>query len=114
MIVLEADGFFRIVHDPAREEDGAVKQFIAQVYNQAHIRSGWLCPGNFIDTLPYPYDIGLLIFYPTVCHKTAMNTVIKGGLIFYVNLVVPAIVIGINKVFANEAAFKKWMNNAMF
>jgi hypothetical protein len=33
-----------------------------------------------------------------------MNTVIQGGLIFYVNLVVPAIVVGINKVFANEAA----------
>lgn len=104
MIVLEADGFFRVVHDPAREEDGAVEQFVSQVHNQADVGTGWLGPGNFIDALPYPHDVSLLIFHPTVCHQTAVNTVIQGRLIFDVNLVVPAVVVGINKVFANEAA----------
>lgn len=82
MVILEADGFFRVVHDPAWEEDGAVEQLVAQVHDQADVGTGWFGPGNFIDALAYPHDISLLIFHPTVGHKTAVNTVIKRGLIF--------------------------------
>ena len=104
MIVLEADSFFWIVDHPPWEEDGAVEQFVTQVCYQAHVGTGWFCPGNFIDALPYANNISLLIFHPTVRHNPAVNTVIKGGFVFDINLVVPAIIIGIYKVFADEAA----------
>jgi phenolic acid decarboxylase len=42
--VLEADGFFRVIHDPAREENGAVEQFIAQVDDQADVGTNRLLP----------------------------------------------------------------------
>ena len=104
MIVLEADGFFRIIHDPAREEDGAVEQAVAQVHDQAHVSTGWLRPGNFIDALPNTDDVGLLIFHPTVAHQTTVNTVVQGVFVFNVNFVIPAIIVGIYQMFADEAA----------
>lgn len=44
MVVLEADGFFRVIHDPAREENSAVEQFVAQVDDQADVGAGRFGP----------------------------------------------------------------------
>jgi predicted PurR-regulated permease PerM len=104
MIVLEADGFFRIVDHPAREEDRAMEQAIAEVDDQTHVSAGRLGPGDFINALTNAYNVSLLVFHPTVCHDTAMNTVVQRGLIFDINLVVPAVIVGINQMFADETA----------
>jgi DNA-binding transcriptional LysR family regulator len=62
VIVLEADGFLRIVNNPAQEENRAMEQFIVQINDQADVGTGWLGPGNFIDALPYPHNVSLLLF----------------------------------------------------
>ena len=104
MIVLEADGFLRVIHYPAREKDGAVKQFIAEVNDQAHVGTGRFGPGNFVDTFADANDVSLLIFHPTIRDDTAVNTIIQGGAVFNVNFVVPAIIVGINQMFADKTA----------
>ena len=81
-----------------------MEQVVAKVNNQAHVSTGWLCPGDFIDALPDANYIRLLIFYPTVSDQAAVNTVVEGVFIFDVNLVVPAVIVGINQMFADEAA----------
>ena len=103
MIILEADGFFRIIHYPAREEDGAVENFISQINGQADIGSGWFSPGNFIDILRQTDDIDMLIFNPAITDHTAVNAIVDGAGIFNVELVIPAVVISVNQMFADDA-----------
>lgn len=82
MIVLEADGFLRVIHYPAREKDGAVKQFVAEVNDQAHVGTGRFGPGNFVDAFTNANDVSLLIFHPTIRDDAAVNAVIQSGGVF--------------------------------
>ena len=81
-----------------------MKQFIAEVNDQAHVGTGRFGPGNFVNAFADANDVSLLIFHPTIRDDTAVNTIIQGGAVFNVNFVVPAIIVGIYKMFADEAA----------
>ena len=105
MVVLEADSFFRVIHDPAREENSAVEQFVAQVDDQADVGAGRFGPGDFVDTFPHPHNVRFLIFHPAIADDAAVNTVVEGVAIFDVNLVVPAVVVGIDQMFTDKAAY---------
>lgn len=71
MVVLEADGFFRVIHDPAREENSAVEQFVAQVDDQADVGAGRFGPGDFVDTSPLLGTIPFLYKLLSLTSKTA-------------------------------------------
>ena len=102
MVILEADRFFRIIDHPAREKDGAVKEFVTQVYDQTDVGPGRFGPRNFINALPHPHNIGPLIFHPTIPHNTAVNAVIQRSVVFHVDLVIPAIIV--DQMFADKSA----------
>ncbi|EHM52635.1 hypothetical protein HMPREF9080_02190 [Cardiobacterium valvarum F0432] len=104
MFVLEADGFLRIVYHPARKENGAMEKAVAEVDDEADIRAGRLGPGDFVAVTTHPGDIDALIFDPAVADDAAMDAVIECLCVFDVDFVVPAVVVGINQVFTEQAA----------
>ena len=104
MLILETHRFLWVIHHPTREEDRTVEQFVAQIDDQAHVGPSRFGPGNFVDAFANAHDVRLLIFHPAISHDAAVNTVVQSAVVFDVNFVVPAVVIGIDQMFTHKTA----------
>ena len=97
MLILVADGDFRMIFYPFREEDGAVHLLFIGHEIEGHIGSGRFRPRNFKHAVRQFNDIGRLIRYPTAGYHAAVNAVVDRVVVFGIPFVLPAVIVGVNK-----------------
>ena len=89
--VLEADDFFGLQLDPAREESRAMGAVLVEVIGDADASSGRLVPRDLVHTVGEADDMDLLALDPASADHAAMNAVVDRALVLEIHLVLPAI-----------------------
>src|SRR5260370_38367320 len=102
MFVLEADRLLRILSDPLRKKDHAMQPAFNEVDGDADRRPRRLVPGHLKDVRGETDDMGLLVANPTAADQAAMDSIVDRALILDVDLVLPAILVSVDEVLADE------------
>lgn len=84
--------------DPLREEDRAVNYLSPYIEQQAYTGPRRLVPVNLENPGCKLYGIHFLISDPAPADKSLVDTVVAGIAVARIPLILPAVVIGVNKM----------------
>ena len=104
VFILVADGFEWRIYNPSWKENDAVELAFFEVDGDADAGAGGFIPGDLKDVICQSDDRGFLVGNPSSTHNAAVNAIAEGICILNVNLVPPAVFIGINEVFAYQVS----------
>ena len=100
MLILVADGDFRMIFYHFGKKMVPCIFFSLGIEIEGHIGSGRFRPRNFKHAVRQFNDIGRLIRYPTAGYHAAVNAVVDRVVVFGVPFVLPAVIVGVNKMSA--------------
>jgi hypothetical protein len=60
-------------------------------------------PGNLIDSVGEPHDVGFLALDPAPTDHTVVDSVVDGLCVLHIHLVTPAVVVRVDEVLADES-----------
>ena len=102
MLVLEAGRLLRFQRNPLREENDAMQPALDEIDRDTDRRPRRLIPGHRVNAIGQADDVGLLVPHPSPADHAAMDAVVDRALVLDVALVLPAVLIDVDEVLADE------------